>query len=219
MILAGGGALWANAGEEIRRLAQLLDAPVITTLNAKGLLDEREPWSLGHGRSARARTALSHADAMLAVGCRFSEVFTDWRRMSIPKSLVQIDLDPEQIGVNYPVTIGIVADARAAVAMLGQALASLPRASSWGPLLAQARAARQAKPEWLIETLREELPDETARLHRRLRNGLSHAGRLAVLWASPVLLPVELHHPRLGLSRGPWRGGGAHRPGRRLGER
>ena len=161
MILAGGGALWANAAEEIRRLAELLHAPVITTLNAKGLIDEREPWSLGHGRSARARTALSRADAMLAVGCRFTEVFTDWRRMSIPEALVQIDLDPEQIGVNYPVAVGIVADARAAIAMLRQELAGLPRASNWGPILDQARAARHAKPEWLIETLREELPDET----------------------------------------------------------
>jgi acetolactate synthase-1/2/3 large subunit len=161
MILAGGGALWSNAAEEVRRLAELLHAPVITTLNAKGLIDEREPWSLGHGRSARARTALSRADAMLAVGCRFTEVFTDWRRMSIPEALVQIDLDPEQIGVNYPVAVGIVADARAAIAMLRQELADLPRASNWGPILDQARAARQAKPEWLIETLREVLPGET----------------------------------------------------------
>ena len=75
--------------------------------------------------------------------------------------MVQIDLDPQQIGANYPVEIGIVADARAALAALNQELSGLPRASSWGPILDLARAARQAKPEWLIETLREELPDET----------------------------------------------------------
>ena len=51
-----------------------LGAPVITTLNGKGLLDERDPLSLGHARSARGRHALPHADAMLAVGCRFTEV-------------------------------------------------------------------------------------------------------------------------------------------------
>jgi acetolactate synthase-1/2/3 large subunit len=45
--------------------------------------------------------------------------------------------------------------------MLRQELAGLPRASNWGPILDQARAARHARPEWLIETLREELPDET----------------------------------------------------------
>ena len=63
------------------------------------------------GRSA----VLPHADAMLAVGCRFTEVLTDWRRMPVPSRLVQIDLDPEQIGMNYPVAVGIVADADAAL--------------------------------------------------------------------------------------------------------
>src|SRR5262245_7614131 len=44
IILAGGGALWAGAAEEIRRLTRKLRAPVITSLNAKGLIDERDPW-------------------------------------------------------------------------------------------------------------------------------------------------------------------------------
>src|SRR5207249_29565 len=157
-----GGALWADAGQLILRLAEQLGAPVITTLNAKGLVDERSRWSLGHARSARARAALAHADAMLAVGCRFTEVLTDWRRMTVPKILVQIDLDASQVGTNYPVTVGIVADARAALVMLQQELPAPLRANGWGPLLDQARAARHSRPEWLIETLREELPDETA---------------------------------------------------------
>ena len=113
IILAGGGALWAGAGDEVRQLARQLRCPVITTLNGKGLLDEREPCSLGHARSVPARAALPHADAMLAIGCRFTEVLTDWRRMPVPRQLVQIDLDPDQIGINYPVAVGIVADARA----------------------------------------------------------------------------------------------------------
>ena len=61
-----------------------LGAPVITTLNGKGLIDERDPLSLGHARSVRAKAVLPHADAMLAVGCRFTEVMTDWRRMPVP---------------------------------------------------------------------------------------------------------------------------------------
>jgi acetolactate synthase-1/2/3 large subunit len=161
IILAGGGALWANAGEVIRQLADQLQCPVITTLNAKGLLDERDMWSLGHARSARARAALPYADAMLAVGCRFTEVLTDWRRMVVPELVVQIDLDADQIGVNYPVTVGIVADARAALAAL---LAHLPHArqgDGWSPFLGQARSAKHPRPEWLIEALRGELPEAT----------------------------------------------------------
>ena len=55
IILAGGGALWSGAAAEIEALARRLGAPVITTLNGKGLLDERHPLSLGHARSARGR--------------------------------------------------------------------------------------------------------------------------------------------------------------------
>ncbi len=162
IILAGGGALWSGAAESIESLARRLGAPVVTTLNAKGLIDERSPISLGHARSVRAKAALPHADAMLAVGCRFTEVFTDWRRMPVPSSLVQIDLDPEQIGMNYPVVAGIVADANAACRALLEALPSSrdAKGSDWGPLRDEARAARHPKPEWMIEVLRSALPDD-----------------------------------------------------------
>jgi acetolactate synthase-1/2/3 large subunit len=160
IILAGGGALWAGAGAELRLVAERLGAPVVTTLNGKGIIDERDPISLGHARSVRARTALPHADAMLAVGCRFTEVLTDWRRMPVPKLLVQIDLDADQIGMNHPVAVGIVADARAALAALGDRLPHRGGESGWGRLLDQARSARHPRPEWLIDTLREELPED-----------------------------------------------------------
>jgi len=159
IVLAGGGALWSGAAAEVRALAARLDAPVVTTLNAKGLLDERDRYSLGHARSARAKAALRHADAMLAVGCRFTEVMTDWRRMRVPEPLVQIDLAPDQIGMNYPAVLGIVADAKAALAALVNAL---PRGkqSQWGEIWEQASMARPAQPEWFIDTLRTELPEE-----------------------------------------------------------
>jgi acetolactate synthase-1/2/3 large subunit len=161
IILAGGGALWSNAGEGLRELSDRLGAPVITTLNAKGIIDEREPCSLGHARSAKARAALPHADAMLAVGCRFTEVLTDWRRMPVPPVLVQVDLDPGQIGINYPATLGIVADAKEAVHGLIRLLEARPPAANWGPILDRARQAAPAKPEWIIDVVREELPGAT----------------------------------------------------------
>jgi acetolactate synthase-1/2/3 large subunit len=164
IVLAGGGALWGNAGAEVVAVAERLHAPLITSLNAKGLLDERDPRSLGHARSARARAALPHADAMLAVGCRFTEVMTDWRRMPVPANLVQIDLDPAQIGMNHPVAVGIVADARSALRSLLDHLPEHPRlttGSGWAELWESARLARPERPEWLIDTLRDELPPDT----------------------------------------------------------
>ncbi len=160
IILAGGGALWSGASADIEALARALGAPVVTTLNGKGLLDERNPVSLGHARSCRGRLALAHADLMLAVGCRFTEVMTDWRRMTVPKNLIQIDVDPQQIGMNHPVTVGIVADAKAAAGALLAALPPARRESGWGSILEQARAARPDRPEWLIDALREALPGD-----------------------------------------------------------
>jgi acetolactate synthase-1/2/3 large subunit len=160
IVLAGGGALWADAANEVRAIAERLQAPVVTSLNAKGLLDERDPFSLGHARSIRAKAALPHADAMLAVGCRFTEVLSTRRRMPVPANLVQIDLEPGQIGMNYPVKVGIIGDAKLALAALLEALPCRTR-SAWGPPWQQARAARSPEPEWLIETLRAELPPET----------------------------------------------------------
>ena len=162
IILAGGGALWSGASAAIEDLARCLNAPVITTLNGKGLLDERHPSSLGHARSVRSKTVLPHADVMLAVGCRFTEVLTDWRRLPIPSRLIQIDLDPDQIGMNHPVELGLVADANAACRALVTVLneRAKPVGSSWGTLWDEARAARHPRPEWLIETLREVLPSD-----------------------------------------------------------
>lgn len=160
IILAGGGALWADAAVEVRALAERLGAPVITSLNGKGILDERDPISLGHARSVRAKAVLPHADAMLAIGCRFTEVMTEWRRMPVPKNLVQIDVDPDQIGMNHPVAVGIEADAQAALQALLRELSQV-RTSGWDPYWEQARTARPARPEWLIETLRSALPETT----------------------------------------------------------
>jgi acetolactate synthase-1/2/3 large subunit len=160
IILAGGGSLWSGAADEIKALAQRIEAPVVTTLNAKGLIDERDPVSLGHARSARAKAVLPHADLMLAVGCRFTEVMTDWRRLPVPRNLIQIDLDARQIGVNYPVALGIVSDARAAVRAIREALPIRTAPRGWGTQVSEARKIRPAKPEWLIDTLRDELPGD-----------------------------------------------------------
>ncbi len=210
IILAGGGSLWSGAGEEVRNLARQLGCPVITTLNGKGLLDERDPWSLGHARSARARAALVYADAMLAVGCRFTEVLTDWRRMPVPRQLVQIDLEAGQIGMNYPVTVGIVADARAALAELSKHLPERSARPGWGPIWDEARTANVPRPEWLIETLRAELPETTAvftdaceigyRMHADWtsfgpRQFFYPSNYIALGWAFPAALGAALALP------------------------
>jgi acetolactate synthase I/II/III large subunit len=157
VILAGGGAVASGAAEQIAELARRLACPVITTLNGKGILDERASMSLGHGRNRRARMVMSRADLLIAVGCRFTEVFTAGGTAPIPKRIIQIDIDSAQIGVNYPVEIGITGDART---ILDALIAKVEcRETVWSDLWQRIRQSDQLKPEWLIETLRAEIPE------------------------------------------------------------
>jgi acetolactate synthase-1/2/3 large subunit len=157
IVLAGGGALGAIA--EVRAIAERLRCPVTTTLNAKGIIDERDPLALGHARSVRARLLQPHTDVMLAVGCRFTEVMTGFRKMQVPATLVQIDIDADQIGMNYPAAVGIVADAAQALRAILERMPSEVQ-SDWGMLWTEARQAVRPNREWFIETLRAELPDD-----------------------------------------------------------
>jgi acetolactate synthase I/II/III large subunit len=157
VILAGGGAVSSGAAAQVEQLARLLGCPIVTTLNGKGIVDERSPCSLGHGRTRRARMVLSRADVMLAVGCRFTEIFTASGTMTMPKTLLQIDIDPNQIGMNYKVDVGIAGDARIVLEAILALLA--PREDNWAELWQRVRSAEQLKPEWLIERLRAELPE------------------------------------------------------------
>jgi acetolactate synthase-1/2/3 large subunit len=113
---------------------------------------------LGHVRSVRAKALLGEADLMIAIGARFTEVTTTFRTMPVPNKLIQIDLDSEQIGMNYPVLVGIVADASVALHTL---LEHLPKhKSTWGEAWEKAKRLKPASTEWLIDVLRAELPDD-----------------------------------------------------------
>lgn len=158
IVIAGGGAVWANAAADVHRIAQKLDCPIVTTQNGKGIVDERDRHSLGHARSVRGRAALETADIMLAIGCRFTEVMTNFRTLRFPSRLVQIDVDQQQLGMNHPVEVGIHADARVACRILADLLPE-GRTSGWGNLWDRARMASIDRPEWIIHTLRAELPE------------------------------------------------------------
>jgi len=120
VIFAGNGVTLSEASSELKDLAETLDAPVATTLMAKGVFPEDHPLSLGMtgiwGSRAANETTLE-ADVILAVGTGFAEAdCSSWDpkyTFAIPPSrLVQIDIDPQEIGKIYPVDVGIVGDAK-----------------------------------------------------------------------------------------------------------
>ena len=126
VIVAGGGVVAAGAWDELRKTAEFLGAPVVTTMMGKGAFPEDHPLSLFHGGSKGTtcgNAVTAHADVLLAVGMRFADETTSSYRHGVtyaipPTRLVHLDLDPTEIGKNYPVEVGIVADARAGLAAL-----------------------------------------------------------------------------------------------------
>jgi len=130
VILAGGGVVASGAFEELRALAEHLGAAVITTMMGKSAFPEDHPlycWHAGSKGTTVGNAIARSADVLLAVGCRFADETTCSYRHGVafsipPTKLIQVDIDPHEIGKNYPVEVGIVGDARAVLSQLLKAL-------------------------------------------------------------------------------------------------
>ncbi len=120
-ILVGGGVYWANAWEEVLRLAEYMLAPVITTLPGKNSVPFDHPLVMGpagmHGR-AEADAALANADVVLAVGTRFSDRTVGRFDEMREKVIIHVDLDASELGKNLPTAVAIRGDAKVALRML-----------------------------------------------------------------------------------------------------
>lgn len=127
LILAGGGIRVADAYEELRALAEQLEIPVYTSFMGKGSLPFDHKLHLGIAGvwgDYPATEACRNADVILAVGARFNDLHTgSWIPGYVynipPTKLIQVDIDANEIGRNYPVELGITGDAKQ---FLGQAL-------------------------------------------------------------------------------------------------
>ncbi len=122
VVLAGGGLARSTDGAAaLRAFVEARGIPVATTLPGKGLLSEEHPLSLGCvGRSGTecAARATREADLVIAVGARFSDNHTsNWRKGAIynvpDTKIIQVNVDSEEIGRNYPVELGLVGDGAA----------------------------------------------------------------------------------------------------------
>ncbi|WP_447555200.1 5-guanidino-2-oxopentanoate decarboxylase [Vreelandella sp. EE22] len=120
LVLLGGGCV--SAPHAARALIEHLDAPTVTTINAKGLLGRDHPLDLGANAALPAVRALAaEADVILAVGTELGEtdvdvVFDDGFHLN--GTLIRIDLDPEQLVRNQATTLGLVGDAGRSLELL-----------------------------------------------------------------------------------------------------
>lgn len=123
VVLAGGGVVWSDASQEVMRIADALGAPVVTTYGHADAVPSGYSRFLGHlGRlgAAEGIEAVRGADVILAVGTRLgqSSTFFDNRYIPADARIIQIDVDPKEIGRNYPLSVGIEGDAKAVLEAL-----------------------------------------------------------------------------------------------------
>ncbi len=129
VIYAGGGVLSSGATAELAALAEALEVPVAHTLMGKGCMHEAHPLLLGmtgFWGTPIANEMCRTADLILAVGTRLAEASSSsWDprfTFAIPPGrLMHIDIDPAEIGRNFPTELGVVADAKLALGSLAEA--------------------------------------------------------------------------------------------------
>ncbi|MCA2223809.1 thiamine pyrophosphate-binding protein [Nonomuraea aurantiaca] len=183
LIYAGGGL--RDAADALLRLAERFDVPIAHSLMAKGTVPDAHPLVLGmtgFWGLELTNDYAREADVVLALGTRFAETdSSSWDprftwALGDKGRLLQIDLDPAEIGRNYPAEIGAVADAALAIRAIAAAAAAHP-AVSRPALRERIRAARSElfgasrergssddfplRPERILADLRDSVPPDT----------------------------------------------------------
>jgi acetolactate synthase-1/2/3 large subunit len=163
VLYVGGGVIIANAGEELRTLAEKAHVPVTMTLLGLGSYDQRKPESLDmlgmHG-SAYANYAVQECDLLIAVGARFDDRVTGKLATFAPHAkIVHIDIDPSSISKNVHVDIPVVGDARHILTELAKEVEYRPR-EAWFAKIAEWKQkfpfrydakSPNIKPQYVIE--------------------------------------------------------------------
>lgn len=132
-IYAGGGVVLAEASAALTSLAEHLAIPVCTSLMGKGAISERNPLAMGmtgFWGTKVSNTAVREADVILAIGTKFAEAdssswMPEYTFAMPPTRLIQVDIDPTEIGKNYPAEVGIVGDAKSVLEDLLKSVRSL----------------------------------------------------------------------------------------------
>ena len=133
VIVADRGVIVSGAGEALRAFAERIQAPVVTTLDARSVMIESDALYRGnvglYGRSC-ANHVVAEADLVIYAGSNTSDHTTaNWKLPQSGTAIIQLDLDPVEIGRNYPHTIGLQCDVRTGLQALTLAASATPRAA------------------------------------------------------------------------------------------
>jgi acetolactate synthase-1/2/3 large subunit len=163
VVIAGGGVVLGGASAQLTRGAELLQAPVVSTREGQGAIDDRHALSVGTmWVNRRMRPVLDAADVVLAVGSRVQGF-----GLGPQQRLVQLDVDGDQIGRNHPVEVAVVSDAVTGLDALAARLEAAvgKRASRADEVRAMRSAAdgelRTVGPQaMIVDALRAGVPDD-----------------------------------------------------------
>ena len=179
VIYAGGGIIKAGAHEELRKLAELANLPVVTTLMARGAFPDSHPQHLGmpgmHGHWA-AVTSMQQADLLIALGARFDDRVTGNLATFAPHArIIHVDVDPAEIGKNREAHVPIVGDCRVVLQQITDVLTEALKdyrydLSEWWttldawrrdhPLRAEQPADGPLKPQTVVRAISDKLGGE-----------------------------------------------------------
>ncbi len=179
VLISGSGILWSDAAAELQALVDELGIPFYTTPQGRGVVAEDHALCFSHARS----TAFREADVIIAVGTRLNYVigYAQPPRFAAGAKLVQIDLDPAEIGRNRPADIGIVGDAKAVLRQIVGAAGGrvdAKRYAEWLAHLGSVNRGKRAESEAAMRT--DQVPIHPLRLCKEVRDFLDRDAILVV---------------------------------------
>jgi acetolactate synthase-1/2/3 large subunit len=200
VIVAGGGAIASSAQPEIEKLAEALSIPVTTSLNGKGIILDTHPLNLGVvGSYSRwcANKVVSEADLVIFIGTHTGDLVThNWTLPRPGTPVIQIDIDPAELGRSYPSIVGLLGDAKVTVSRILELLDSNAAKNSWSEHAQELAKDWQKEMEPLCNS--NASPTRPERLCKELTDALPQDAILVAdtgysgIWTGTM---VNLRHP------------------------
>ena len=173
VIVAGGGVTSSRAQQEVVELAEMLNIPVATSLNAKGTITDDHRLSVGVvGSYSRwcANRVVAEADLVIYIGSHTgSQVTNEWKVPAPGTPVIQIDIEPAELGRSYPNEVSLQGDAKATVQKLIESLEPTHDRTEW-----TSRAAELVA-QWREEVLPRATSNAVPIIPERLCNELTQA--------------------------------------------
>jgi acetolactate synthase-1/2/3 large subunit len=226
VIVAGGGVITSGAWDEVVELAEKLSIPVATSMNGKGTIPGNHPLSVGvcglYSRSC-ANQIVCSADLVFFIGSLAGgQVTKNWTVPPQGTKVMQLDIEPTELGRNYPNCVSLLGDAKASLRRLIEALGPASGKKKWANMVREAvekwrneaRPFRESdavpiRPERLCRAIEEFLPDDALLVsdtgHSGIWTGtmidLKHSGRNylraagSLGWALPAAIGARCASP------------------------